>query len=205
MQTRLALASLVALAACGDSGAGAPDAAIDPPPVDMGTPHPIVGRWEKAPFAASDPRVIVEFEANGTYHDGSRVGTWSIEGDLLSTETLQSEREKGQFYLSSDHATLMTVAAFPMGPTDGLIGTWKGSFTYPDNFVMDNTFEFHADGTLAWTFTAQVGQVTHPADWTLTDDSIRIVGTGTGAGISVGMKLIPDVVIGDKLYTRLPQ
>lgn len=195
---------LVLLAACGDSVAPAADAAIDAPG-DTGPPHPIVGRWEREPYGYSpgDPKPIAEFEASGVYRYGTRTGVWIAEGDVLTTQTPPAAREKGLFYLASDGGTLVTLAALPTGPTTGLVGTWAGHFVEADGTEVANTFEFHADQTLAWTATRDGITSTIPATWELNGSSIHFVGTGSGAGITVGMKLVPDVAIGDGLYTRV--
>lgn len=199
--SRLLGLSLLLVAACDGGDAVTADASID---MDLGPPHPIVGRWERQPFGFGQPDqpVSVEFQHGGRYIDGPRVGTWSVENDMLTTETNASERLTEQFYLSGDNATLVTGALFPTTPTMGLVGTWTGEFT-TDGIRTVTTFEFRDDFTLSWTselFPAGTMR-TSPGDWQLEGSSV-LIHADLGQIVTVGVRVIPDIIIGSELLIR---
>ena len=182
--------------ACGDNSSTLADA-IDSPTNDTGPPHPIVGLWQREGVG---PMVTVTFEANGRYTYNTEVGTWSIQDGQLTTRR-PSYTETAPFYLSDDLSTLMTVAARPITATSGLVGTWKGEYTYGNGDHNDDTFEFRSDNTLVWVQIRNTASpVTIQAMWELQGESS--IHFWNANGINVGMRLIPDVVIGDGLYRR---
>ncbi|MFN0252302.1 MAG: hypothetical protein ACKV2T_35835 [Kofleriaceae bacterium] len=188
----------LALVACGD-GSPAIDAGADAPAIDAPPPHPIVGRWERSNFSGGTTPVV--FEANGIYRDGSSVGTWSIEG-----ERLKLQDGTARFWLSEDANTLMTIAMFPTTPTSGVLGTWVGSYTFSDGVHQDTTMIFRGDGTLTWTDVRPKNTRSDEGTWQLEDDKIRIQATLGGVSpVNVAARLIPDVVIGEGLHTRVGQ
>lgn len=195
--TRRYLGLFLVLVACGDNGSLASDAGADAPAIDA-PPHPIVGRWERSNFNGGT--TVVVFEANGVYRNGTSVGTWSIEG-----QELKLPAGKGPFYLSDDTNTLMTDAMLPTTPTSALLGTWVGGYTYPDGLHQDTMMIFRDDNTLTWTDVRPSGTRSDEGTWQLDDDKIRIEATLGAQTVNVGMRLIPDVVIGDGLHTRLAQ
>jgi hypothetical protein len=197
--TRLSIALLLGLA-CGD---GSP-ATVDAPAIDAPPPHPIVGRWERDLYNPG-PAPVVVFEADGTYRYNTDVGTWSITGDQLVTERTQSPKQTALYYLSNDRDTMMMQAMRPTTPTIGLVGTWVGDFTYSDGVHSEYTMEFREDNTMTWANSIngnpplRIDQGT----WRLDDNSIFIEAMLGTTPVSVGMKLVPDVVIGDGLLRRL--
>ncbi|GEM_PF-3626343 len=192
-----------ALSACGDDGAVSPDAAvIDTPDAPV---HPIVGVWERQPFRDTGPAPVVTFEASGRYRYNQDVGTWSITGTQLTTDRSQAPKETAPFYLSDDHATLMTVAFTPTTATDGLVGSWASEYTYEDGRHTETTFEFRADNSLTWSETSTAYSRVTEGTWQLFDDSIEIRSTLGTTDVNVGMRLIPNVTIGDALLVRIDQ
>jgi hypothetical protein len=195
--TRLYLGVVLALVACGDNGSPAADAGPDAPAIDA-PPHPIVGTWGRS--NVNGGTTVVVFEANGVYRHGTTVGTWSIEGSELRLPA-----GKGPFYLSADTNTLVTDAMFPTTPTTGLIGTWVGGYTYPDGLHQDTTMIFRDDNTLTWTDVRPTTTRSDEGTWQLDGDKVRIEAMIGAQLVNVAMRVIPDVVIGDGLHTRLAQ
>ncbi len=193
----------LAISACGDDGVLMLDAAVvDAPDAFV---HPIVGVWERQPFRGNGPAPVVTFEASGRYRYDQDVGTWSITGTHLTTQRTRAAKATSPFYLSDDHATLMTSAFTPTTATDGLVGSWASDFTYDDGRHTETTFEFRADNSLTWTETSNGMPRISEGTWQLFGDSIEIMSTLGTTDVRVGMRLIPNVTIGDGLLVRIDQ
>jgi hypothetical protein len=195
----IVVAWLIALvAACGEESSSTPaDAAPDAPPVTDAAPPPFVGDWLREPISPGGPSTTVSFRASGEYVYGAEVGTWSLDGDDLVTTRPSLGREAAPYYLSPDGETMLTTALFPVGPTDGLLGTWRGEFRLGTDPRRVNTFEFRSDGTMTWS-----DPMPWPGTWALTGNSLTVT-VQRGSVVTVGLRVIPDVALGDGYLIRI--
>lgn len=201
------LASTALLVACGGSGEATPDApSIDAPRAIDGPPPPIVGVWERQPFDhnPNSPAPLIKIAASGQYSDAEFTGTWRLVGDQLDIVHPDGQEEIFDYYLSPDHQTLVTASMLPVGPTAGFVGKWHGKYQVQAGVPVDATMDIHADGTATWTEIRPAGTSAHDGGWTLdaTGTSASLGFTLGTTPVNIGMRVIPDVAIGDYLHVR---
>lgn len=190
-------ASLATTVACGGESSSTADAAVDAPP-DAPPLAPFIGDWLRDGFTPAAPDIPISFRAGGEFVYGAEVGTWSLDGDDLVTFVPSRGREAAPYYLAPDGQTMLMVALRPTGPTDGVLGTWRGQLRLGNEAPRVNTFEFRGDGTMTWS-----NPTPHPGTWTLTGNSLEMR-VDLGQISTVGLRVIPDVALGDGYLTRVP-
>ncbi|MCW5806261.1 MAG: hypothetical protein KIT31_28100 [Deltaproteobacteria bacterium] len=188
--------ALSVFAACGGGGGG--DVTPDAPAAIDAPPHPIVGTWRTDPFQPGGPTRIDVYEASGRYLRGASEGTWRIDGKSL-TMNINAGSERGRFHLSEDHATLMTFAFEPVGTIDGAVGIWHTE--YQIDVPVDSTMELRADNTALWSEIRPAVTTMNEGTWSIQGTSISASFT-LGTPVNIGMRLIPNVALGDTLLHR---
>jgi hypothetical protein len=208
---RSVLVAALALAGCGDDGAGAPDAAhfIDAAPdaisIDAapdGPNLPVVGDWRyydpSAPTGTfkSELDLRASHQLVHTFSDHTFNGTWDVLADGRLHTMEGSFPESGYYFVNATR--LVTGAFIPSGTISGVVGTW----TAHDNFGNDDTsrvIELRADLSLSLTFT---GSSPLTATGSYIVDGTHLV-LSLSNGSQFNLVALPDAAIGQSLYERL--
>jgi len=169
------------------------------------TGEDLIGTWGDPSFLTitfHDDGTFDSFEADDpNTPDGLRSGTWEVDGHQLTTMGLTVEAQRWTVGYIVEDDTLMFGALLPDGPTDGVIGTWRGQSS-KDAETEDETLELDDGGTGHVTVTA-----TNPFDavdadltWYLDEfnpDLIRLGWDNPDGSSSRGVRFaIPDVALG---------
>lgn len=197
------LGIVLLLSACGGEDVPAtPDAGE---PVDGPSGPSFVGRWRDLDMTLPESsRLIATFDANGTYtltQRGSTTnGTWALEPD----GQLTLNNTTGSYYLSEDR--LVTRTLDPVGPVDGVIGTWRGAVTLrASGDRIEVEIALRADGSQ--TFTRRTNDVMTVWDGTYTyvPEGLVVLMDFTSEGADgIYLRALPGIALGDLVLERLP-
>ena len=179
--------------------------AADPAPVQVPSDD-LVGTWRYLPVDPSrtplDERELVVFGADGLYSirdsRGAQSGSYEVDGHDLTIHSSTGGEITTGFAARADR--LIIDALFPMGPSDGLIGTWTGvQSSETESSVV--ALELRTDGTAHF---EQTGSIMEQADATWIRDDPYAVVMFSGTTRSKSYPALPDVAIGEWLYERVP-
>lgn len=167
--------------------------------------HELIGSWRLIPTKADTPvdqLEVLVFGADGRYTKQNRrsadAGRFELEGNDITILPTAGGWISTGYAVTSDR--LIFDALFPVGDTDGLVGTWSGTQSTADvTSVLE--LELRADGT---GHLVQTGSLADDIDATWIRSDPYAVITFEGVTRPRSLPSLPGIAIGEWLYERLP-
>jgi len=186
-----------------------PDASSVDAPIDAVSGPPFVGRWRDLDKSIPESqRAVATFGADGTYtlmkQGSTQTGSWTVDRSGELTLSLGPYVTTAPYYVTSDR--LATATMEPVGEVDGIIGEWEGPATATGTRIVSNLV-FRADGTQTFTRSYEGTMTVWEGTYTYMPERSYIFMTFTSPGApqnAVYVRTIPDVVIADQVFERLP-
>jgi hypothetical protein len=171
------------------------------PPAD----HELIGIWRLIPTKAETPieqREVLVFGADGHYTKqnlrNADAGRFELDGNDVTILPTAGGWISTGFAVTPDR--LIFDALFPVGETDGLVGTWSGTQSTADvTSVLE--LELRADGT---GHLVQTGSLSDDINATWVRSDPYAVVTFEGVTRPRSLPSLPGIAIGEWLYERIP-
>lgn len=175
------------------------DAPLPPPD------HGLIGSWRLIPAKPETPieqREVLVFGADGRYTKQNLrkadAGRFELEGNDITIEPSAGGWISTGYAVTEDR--LIFDALFPVGETDGLVGTWAGTQSTADvTSVLE--LELRADGT---GHLVQTGSLSDDINATWIRIDPYAVVTFEGVSRPRSLPSLPGIAIGEWLYERMP-
>lgn len=199
---------LVGLGCAGNGTNPSGDVGVDAPAVDSPPPAPFVGAWRD--LSATIPehqREIAVYAADGKItflrQGVKRTGFWRLEPSGELTVGHDGYVTTAAYYLTEDRFVVGKLD--PVGPVNGVVGTWKGTTTYDDGTWVEATIDLREDHTHAFTRVHGDGVMTvWEGTYTYADTVVLMSFTSPGSPANqVYVRALEGVVLGSAVYERL--